>query len=527
MSASAQIQSEAAPEIQVGRITRNIAWSYAQWSISIIGPLITIPFYVRLLGHELYGQWLVILSLTSYLGLASLGMGQTVANRIAEAAARGQRDAVGEIVSTGFFCYAAIGITLAAALCAMAPWLGRHYFNHSSAAIEAFALYAGLSALSFPLKVHQMTLRGFQRVDRERAIETGAAAARIALTIAALTAGLKLATVALINGGATLIAAAVAGVKAVALDPAAWPRPDRFSLRLLREMVKPSAAFLSLQVGLALIMGIDNLVIGYALGASEVTRYAVSMRLMWMSAGLFSAAIGALTPTVTASHALDRGDLIARGFLLSTRAGVFYAAAGAALLWLVGPAFIRLWAGPGVLPDRATYSLQIAFFALTVWVSPAATVLWATTRHYRWAAMTIFEGALNLALSLWAVRHFGLAGVIGATIAASLLTNFWYIPASAASMLEITPRRAAAEIAPGAAVAAAAIAATFALGPAYGASLGAAISAAAIGLPIFTIIYARVAFTRSERKIFLGWLTRRLQAASRIEAGSAPRMTDA
>ena len=501
-----------AAKIPVARITRNIAWSYAQWSISIIGPLVTIPFYVRLLGHELYGQWLVILSLTSYLGLANLGMGQTVANRIAEAVARDRREAVSEIVSTAFFCYGAIGLALIGALCLFAPWLGRHYFNHSAAATEAFALYAGLSALSFPLKVHQMTLRGYQRVDRERAIETGAAGARIAITVAALSAGLRLAAVALVNGGATLIGAAAAYLKAVALEPRARPRLALFSPGLLREMVKPSAAFLSLQVGLALIMGIDNLVIGYARGAAEVTRYAISMRLMWMGAGLFSAAIGALTPTVTASHARNRGDVIARGLLLSTRLGIFYTAAGAALLWLVGPAFIRLWAGAGVLPDRATYALQIAFFALTVWVSPWATVLWATTRHYRWAAMTIFEGVLNLALSLWGVRHFGLAGVIGATIAASLLTNFWYIPASAAALLEIAPRRAAAELAPGLAVASAAIVAMYAFGPGYGARPGAAIIAAAVGLPVFTAIYLRVAFTRPEREVFLGWLAQRLPA---------------
>jgi hypothetical protein len=165
-----------------------------------------------------------------------------------------------------------------------------------------------------------------------------------------------------------------------------------------------------------------------------------------------------------------------------------------------------------VLPDAATYALQITFFALTVWVSPWATVLWATTRHYGWAAMTLFEGALNLALSLWGVRHFGAPGVIGATIAASLLTNFWYIPARAAALLEIRPGRMAAELAPGLAIAGAAIAAICALGPGYGARPDAATIAAVVAAPIFIAAYLRVAFTRPEREVFLGWLARRLSA---------------
>jgi hypothetical protein len=59
----------------------------------------------------------------------------------------------------------------------------------------------------------------------------------------------------------------------------------------------------------------------------------------------------------------------------------------------------------------------------------------ATTRHYGYALLAVFEGGLNLALSLWWVRHWELAGVIGATIAARLATNGWYMPVAALSVI--------------------------------------------------------------------------------------------
>jgi hypothetical protein len=64
-------------------------------------------------------------------------------------------------------------------------------------------------------------------------------------------------------------------------------------------------------------------------------------------------------------------------------------------------------------------------------LTPADAVLMATSRHYGYAALAMAEGVLNLALSLWWVRYWGLAGVIGGTIAARLLTNGWYMPVAA------------------------------------------------------------------------------------------------
>ena len=73
------------------RFARNMLWSYLGWGASALAPLVTVPFCVRYLGPQVYGEWLVILSITSYLGLANLGLAQTAANRIAEAIAYRRR----------------------------------------------------------------------------------------------------------------------------------------------------------------------------------------------------------------------------------------------------------------------------------------------------------------------------------------------------------------------------------------------------------------------------------------------------
>ncbi|MGH7934155.1 MAG: lipopolysaccharide biosynthesis protein [Candidatus Binataceae bacterium] len=489
-------------------VPRNIAWSYVSWVLSIIAPLVLIPFYVRFLGARLYGEWLVILSLTSYLALANLGMGQTVGNRIAEAIARGRSGEVGRLVSTAFFTYAAIAVLLIGLIVAATPLFAHRFLPGAGGmAAPAFAVYVVLSALAFPTKVHQMALRSFERVDREQAINAGAIAGRIVLVITVLVAGFKLVAIATINGGSMLAAGAAAYIIAIRLKPEARPRTREFSPSLLRAMLKPSAAFLALQIGVTLIVGLDNLVIGYAMDGAAVTRYAVPFRLIWMAAGPFAVAIAALTPTVTVNYARDRKPLLADGLMLSSRLALMYAACGTILLWLAGPAFISVWAGQDVFPGMPTYAMEVAFFFIIVLMSAPSTILFATTRHYLWAALTIFEGLLNLGLSLWWVHTWGLAGVIAGTVVASLLTNAWYIPAAAFHTVDIPLGWMGRKLWPTAALAMVAVSVSVAVSMFTSSlALSTALPLAAVLALIFALAFGWLCFSAEERQIARTWL---------------------
>ncbi len=413
-------------------LRRNVAWSYVNWIAGFAAPLILIPLYVRLLGHQLYGEWLVIVSIASYLGLANLGSWQAVGNRIAEAITQGRRDEVGRLMSTGFIAYSAImSVMVLVALAAASLFARRILPALDGKALIAFYVFIALSALGFPLSAYSVMLRAFERVDIEQRINACSSLFRIAAMAAVLLAGLKLIAVAVIQGGAMLATGVASYFWAVRLDADARPRVSRWSTSLLASLVKPSIGFFGLSVASTLAFGVDNLVIGYVMGARAVTQYAVPFRLMTIVSGGFAVGISALWPTITRFHAGDRLGELRRGLVMLMRLGLVIGGAAAIGLWFLGPEFIRIWAGPGVFPGRATFGLQIALMVTQMLLTPADAVLMATTRHYGYATLAVVEGALNLGLSLWWVRYWGLAGVIGATVAARLLTNGWYMPVAA------------------------------------------------------------------------------------------------
>jgi O-antigen/teichoic acid export membrane protein len=487
---------------------KNIAWSYINLAVGILSPLILIPLFTRLLGRELYGEYVVITSLSYYLGLANLGIGQTIANRIATAVANRDDAQVGAMVSTAFYSLAAVAGLLLIVLLVLTPILwGPLVGSPNPAAKLAFLSIFTLSLIAFPFKAQDMLLRGYQRVDREQSVWATLSVVRAVAIVAALLWGLKLVAVAAIHGSIGLLSGLGAYLLAVRLSPAARPRLRDFSLRLLRQLVTPSVAFLVLQISSTLAMRVDNVVIGYVLGAAAVTSYAVPFRLMMMVILLFTIVLNALQPTITAHYALDNRDLLRRAYSFFTRLALLYGIAGGIALWLVGPHFIRLWAGPGIYPGELVFGLQVAFTSLQILLTPAETILWATSRHYLWATIALGEGLLNLSLSIWWAHRWGLAGVIAASIVARLLTNAWYLPIAASLTVGGSLRGALRRIAPGAALAVLTLAALGAISMlAPPTSLGVSIGLTAALVIPFSAAFAWFAFSADERRLALGWL---------------------
>jgi O-antigen/teichoic acid export membrane protein len=387
---------------------------------------------VRFLGRELYGQWVVILSLTSYFGLANLGMAQTVGNLVAEAAAKAQTRLLGNVVSTAFFFHALVAIPLLLLSALVASGYFAHLLPmHTPAAEVALAVTCFFAALSLPLKVSSMTLRSLNRVDLEQTTQMFSNLARAAAWIVVLLLGLRLRAVAVVHGLALMAPGIASYIIVAEVAGGARPSITLFSWRLLEKMLVPSAAFFVLTVASTMAFSIDNVVIAYTLGTQAVTRYSVPCSVVMLFNGFFAVALGALMPVITDHHARGARDVLLSGYALAVRAAILFGAGTTIFLWLAGEQLLRLWVGAGIFPGYATFGLQLALLFIQVLLCPAHTILMATSNHYGYAIWAITEGILNLILSLWWVRVWGLPGVIAGTVAARLLTNGWYMPAAA------------------------------------------------------------------------------------------------
>jgi O-antigen/teichoic acid export membrane protein len=422
--------------LAVARILPGVTASYASWAVAVVVPLLLVPMLVRFLGHELYGQWVVILSLTSYLGLANLGMGQAAANMVAEANARAQNQLLVQVTSTAFFFHALLAIPLLA----LSVLVGAGYFGHilplrSGGAQLALSVTYAFTALSLPLRVSSLTLRSLHRVDVEQTTVALSNMFRAVSSITALLLGFKLLSVAVVHGLALVASGAAAYLIIHRRWAGARPRILLFSWRLLQKMVVPSMGFLVLSMASTLTLSIDNLIIAYKLSPGAVTQYAVPFQVVMLLIAFFGVTLGALTPAITDGRARGSANLLSSAYVLVTRAAILFGASATIFLWLAGRQLIEFWAGAGVFPGYTVFALQLILLFSQVSLYPSQTILTATSTHYGYAAWAITEGVLNLALSLWWVHVWGLAGIVGGTVVARVFTTGWYMPVAAMRVL--------------------------------------------------------------------------------------------
>jgi O-antigen/teichoic acid export membrane protein len=419
-------------------MTRNIIFSYLNQVSALIVAVLLVPVFTRLLGQRAYGEWLVISAIVSNFYLASSGFDQTLVNKIAEASATGDRSKIGTTVSTTLFLYAALGALLIVFFGLLAPGLCRLFVSRydTSAASALFALGA-LMSLALPFRTQLMLLRGLERVCEEQRIATWTNVCRIIAIPAVLFCGLRLFAVSVVYGGTALCGGVVAYLRACSFAEEARPHLSLVSFRTLRMLLRPSLAFALLQVAGRVGFGIDSLVIGYALGSEYVSRYAVPYSMMLLGIGLYSTLTTALLPTITAMYTHNDQTGVRQAVSILIRIALLYAGAASIALWISGRGLLVWWAGAGIYPGDHTFALMIFLLFIQIVIEPSWMLLVATTQHYRTAALHTVESLLNLVLSVWWVRKWGLSGVIAGTVVARILTTGWYIPLTAAWIMGV------------------------------------------------------------------------------------------
>ena len=73
--------------------------------VNIVIGIFLMPFTMRHLGIAEYGLWMLAASMTAYLQLLDLGYGNGLVRQVTQADARGDEDAVNEILSTFLVVY--------------------------------------------------------------------------------------------------------------------------------------------------------------------------------------------------------------------------------------------------------------------------------------------------------------------------------------------------------------------------------------------------------------------------------------
>jgi O-antigen/teichoic acid export membrane protein len=401
------------------RVARNTLLNAAGTFGGIALALIVTPFILHDLGKEAFGVWAFAWGLSfvgGYASMADLGVEASAARAIALARGRGEADVETEVASSAAAFFLAAGLILApiGALLAfpLTDLLGVSAGLHD-AAVACMALVFGQLLFELPARAYVAILDGAQRYGSWQLVELSRSIAlAVGITLALVTdaglAGL---------GGAVMASSFVVLVVARTLARRAAPEahisPRRATRRTVRSLFGFGGRYFAFQSMMTFYRQVDKLIIGGALGPTQVGVYEIANRIGQGAETVQVIGGSALVPA-TAYHterpAVLR-DLYLRATCYSVGVSIPVAMAG----FILAPDLIRSWVGEPLVEAAPSARIFLAIMAMIAFNRIGIYML-VGMGHLRFLVrtMAVFM-AINVGLSLALVHPVGIEGVVIAT----------------------------------------------------------------------------------------------------------------
>ena len=404
-------------------IVQGVVTGLANRFVGILISLISVPLSIGYLGPERFGVWVLIGSLLAWARMADLGIGNGLTNSLASAFGAERSDLARTHVSTAFAVLSAIALTLGAAVLFAWPWLDwPHLFGVHSALARAevgpaIAVAVVIFLLGFPLSIIGATYMAVQ--DGKIANYWGMAgnvASFLALVAVTRTEG-GLIWLVIAVSGTNLAVNAISGLWLFTRRrPEMAPRLGSVRRESAKGLLHIGGQFFLIQIMALIVFETDNLVIAHYLGADSVPPYSLTYTLFG-----FTSIIQAILfkyVWVAYAEAIARRDIdwVRRIFAINLASSLGFTLATVVPLVFIARPFITVWAGAEMAPPGELLLWMAAWSMINAFCSPTACLLAAASRMSAQVVYSAAAAILNLALSVYLVQHWGIVGVIAATV---------------------------------------------------------------------------------------------------------------
>ena len=185
-------------------------------------------------------------------------------------------------------------------------------------------------------------------------------------------------------------------------------------------LLSKGVLFFVLQLSALVSYSLDNLLVSHFLGSSEVSVYAVTMKLFSIPGMLLSLYLVGMWPAYADASARNDKPWIEKIFWRSLRVSIAFNSLISLLLLLAGNWLIHIWTKGIVQPD-IDLLVGMALWGILNAIGGNIAVLLNGLHVVRFQVL-IALGALimNAGLSLWLVQKIGVSGPIWGSVATLL-----------------------------------------------------------------------------------------------------------
>jgi O-antigen/teichoic acid export membrane protein len=418
---------------------RRLLWSFlSSWVARLSSTLIQlvgVPVFLHFWSMPLYGNWMVITSVPSYLSFSSVGFGSVAGNEMTMLVARSDYAGALRVFQSCWWLIAllcaGILLLLGGALCVLPMAQLLRLAAISEPDTRWILLALGVSVLLGQL---EMLLQSAYRAVGRNAFgafsKSAMALAAFAAMILSVALGQGPRVTALVFAGAnvtgTLLLAAMVKCDIPWIE-FGW---GHARLATIRALLRPALAFMGFPIGNALNLQGTVLAVSYALGPTSVVIFGTARTVSRVALQMVQMVNATFEPEITMAFGAGRIDLLRTLHRRSCQLALLVSLAVVAAMMTVGPWFLSHWSGGHVPPSRGLLSILLLVVVCYALWSTSSTVLTATNQHQRLAAYYLAGTSLTCGLCYLLARWQGLPGAGISLLASELVMNTYVLPAS-------------------------------------------------------------------------------------------------
>ncbi len=411
---------------------------FSNWATMLVAVFVGFfltSYIIKNLGVTGFGIWTLISSIVGYYGILDLGVESAVTRYVARYAGQKNYKALNESINTALVMFLCIG-TVVVILSFLFDDHIALFFNVEPEHFEDFKLLVvilGISmGIAFPGNLLSAVMKAHERFFEANVVDISVILVRTLCVVAFLSGGLGLVGVAYANLIAAILTLGFNFWFCLRLFP-------RVKFNLRGGSFSMLAALLTFGVGAAtqelssiLRFNLDAFVIGRWLDLTSVGIYGVAGILMrYYLQFISSASIPVFTARFSTLDGEGKPEQLRALFFKSLSMAAFLSFAIATALLILGEQFILLWADASFLGALPVLWVLTIAYAVTLSQSTGVAIMYALQKHQLFGLISLLEGFVNVALSIYLAPKYGILGVAWGTAIPMLIIKVflqpWYI----------------------------------------------------------------------------------------------------
>jgi O-antigen/teichoic acid export membrane protein len=396
---------------------------------------IQVPVFLHFWSVPLYGEWLILNSIPTYLSFSNSGFGSVAGNEMTMLESGGDREGALRVFQSCWWLIVTICSATTLVLCAalyFLPAARMLKIGHISETDTKWIIfYLAISILLAQLEqLLQSAYRSIGRYPYGSFVKSAMALAAFACTLVSVASGQGARTTALVYAAASI--AGTIFLSVLVKHDIPWIEFGFRHARLaeVRRLVRPAIAFMAFPVGNALSVSGPQLALNYVLGPYAVVVFATARTVSRGALQMVQMVNSTFEAELTISYGAKKLDTTRALHRRACQLALIMAITIVAAVMLIGPFFLSHWTGGHVPPSRGLLSILLLVVLVFALWSTSSTLMTSTNQHQRLAVIYLAATSLTCVASFFLARWQGLYGAAAALLISEIAMNLYVLPAS-------------------------------------------------------------------------------------------------